>query len=107
MVSATALRKTLAGFTPPAAPKTATTGAAVPAPGAEKTELPAPACLLYTSWNIDMEGECIQQIALPRYDGAVACKLEAGEIGDGTFGPVLAGDPLWIVESEWLSLIHI
>jgi len=43
VVSATALRKTLAGFTPPAAPKTATTGAAVPAPGAEKTELPAPA----------------------------------------------------------------
>jgi hypothetical protein len=40
-LSEAALRKTLAGFTPPGAPKTATVGAAVPAPGAEKTELSA------------------------------------------------------------------
>jgi hypothetical protein len=41
-MSAAALRKTLAGFTPPGAPRPATVGTVDPGPGAEKSELPAP-----------------------------------------------------------------
>jgi hypothetical protein len=41
--SAAALRKTLAGFTPPGAPKTPSTGGEAPGPGAKDAELPAQA----------------------------------------------------------------
>lgn len=41
-ISVAALRRSLAGFTPPGAPRTPITGAPAPADGSEKTDVPAP-----------------------------------------------------------------
>jgi len=56
-------------------------------------------------WNFDVEGEDIESIALPRDDFAAGFEFEAGNVGDGAFRAVLAGDPLWVIDGDraWLD----
>ena len=42
----------------------------------------------------------VEQVALPGNVFAVGLEFEAGKIGDGAVGPMVAGNPLGIVESE-------
>jgi len=66
VVSTAALRKTLAGFTPPSAPKTPAVGAVDPALGADKTQpLPQPAHPVTVSLHPKSEGP--QQTLDPRH----------------------------------------
>src|ERR1700720_2673295 len=51
-------------------------------------------------WNIDMNGEAVEQIATPFKRLPAGAKLQSGEIDDWAVGRVLAGNPFRVVESE-------
>ena len=50
--------------------------------------------------DVEMEGEGVERIALPWNRLSARLEFEAGEAGDGTVGPVVAGNPLGKVERE-------
>ena len=54
--------------------------------------------------NIDVEGVHVDQVAPPRDGFSIGGELEAGDVGDGAGGAVVAGDPLRVDERERAGL---
>src|ERR1700720_187552 len=50
--------------------------------------------------NVNMEGENVEQIALPRNRFAVCREFQTSETGDGAIGAMVAGNPLWVIQSQ-------